>query len=135
MAGAASKKPAKVKNPETEAFMAFFFHNWRYVANDHNTGSRMKIFKEVEKLYDSLSREKPKKPLNAFLLFSKQISKDVATNLREGGGTGNVFGVVSGEVSKRWKVMGIEERQPFEEEAAELHRKYLLEIKEYQAGQ
>ena len=27
--------------------------------------------------------------------------------------------------------MSIEEKQRFEEEAAELHRKYLLEIKEY----
>ena len=82
-------------------------------------------------MFDSLSKEKPKKPLNAFLLFSKNISKDVAANLKEGGGTGNIFGDVSAEVSKRWKAMSIEEKQRFEEEAAELHRKYLLEIKEY----
>ena len=127
----ASKGPARVKHPECEAFFAFLFHNWRRVSDDHNTSSRKKIFKEAENMFDSLCKEKPKKPLNAFLLFSKNISKEVAANLREGGGTGNVFGDVSVEVSRRWKVMSIEEKQPFGEEAAELHRRYILEIKKY----
>ena len=127
----ASKGPVRVKHPETEAFWLFWFHNWRDISDGHNTGSRKKIFKEAESLFDSLSKEKPKKPLNAFLLFSKHTSKDIATNLRELGGAGNVFGVVSGEVSKRWKAMSIEEKRPFEEKAKELHRKYLLAIQEY----
>lgn len=41
---------ARVKHPETEAFMALLFHNWSDIANEHNTGNRKKIFTEVEKL-------------------------------------------------------------------------------------
>ena len=72
-----------VVSAETEAFMAFLFTNWRKIAKDEETDNIRKIVTATEKLFNSLVTPKPKKPANAYLLFCKQVCKDVTNNLRD----------------------------------------------------
>lgn len=119
----------RVASAETEAFMAFLFTNWRKVADENSTDNCRKIFNATEKLFKSLTTQKPKKPCNAYVLFSQQVCKDIAIDLKDAEGSAKGVGK---EISRRWNQLTLEERAPFVEDANQQKREYLGAMKKYQ---
>ena len=134
---ASGSKNVPLFDEGVELFHAFFWANWRMVAKDLNTGDRKQIFAGVEKLFDStlaaVNKQNvsvatsPKRPASQYLLFSKEKYSSTAKRVKEGGvASKDVQKETSRELSRIWKAMSPQEREPYAKEAANLKKVFFF---------
>merc|ERR1712154_422631 len=110
---------------------ALKLEEWKKQKKEFDRMEKMDVDSEDEPLKVSLPRKPkdekcPKRPLTSYFLYAKAVREKTKQEFPEMAITD-----IAKEISKKWKVLTEDEKQPFNDEAARLKEQYKADMSEY----